>query len=159
MNNGQNQQKIEVKITEVFIDPNSGVPIVFLVNNDANIVIPIWIGFLETQSILVYLNKVKTPRPLTIDLFLKILTEDLQVIVNAVEITKIKDGVFYASLFFQDKFGKEFIRDCRPSDALSIALALKLPIYIKQQVIDNFKPKERENFKKMLEYLRLEQSA
>lgn len=159
MSGDKTDKKIEVKISDVFIDPNSGVPIVFLCNHELGIVIPIWIGFLETQSMLVYLNKMKTQRPLTIDLFLKIFTEDLQAIINEVEILKVEGGVFYAAVHFQDKLGKEFIRDCRPSDALSIALALKLPIYIRGRVVENFKPEERKNFKKMLEYLKLEQSS
>lgn len=153
------KNRIEVKISDVFIDPNSGVPIVFLAEKNWRFVIPIWIGFLETQSLLTYLHKLKTPRPLTIDLFIKILTEDFQAVIKEVEISKVERGVFYAQIYFEDKFGKEFIRDSRPSDALSIALALKLPIYINQAALDKFKPEELKNFKKMLEYLKLEQGS
>lgn len=152
-------EKIEVKISDVFIDPNSGVPIVFLTTKDEDIVIPIWIGFLETQSILVYLNKFKTYRPLTVDLFINILTEDLGIIIKQIIISKIEKGIFFAEIHFEDKLGKEYIRDARPSDALSIALAIKAPVYIYKKILENFTDAELKNFKKMLEYLRLEQQS
>jgi bifunctional DNase/RNase len=153
------ENRIKVQIENIFIDPNSGAPIVFLVDEERKIVLPIWIGFLEAQSMFVYLNKFQPPRPLTIDLLIKILTEDFGATVKEVEICNVLNGIFYAQLYFDDKMGKEFIRDCRPSDAISIALALKIPIYINKKVIDSFKPAELKNFQKMLEYLQLEESG
>ena len=54
----------------------------------------------------------------------------------AVNISKLNDGVFYASLKLSgDNFGTKTI-DARPSDAISIALRLNAQIYVTAEVIE-----------------------
>ena len=53
-----------------------------------------------------------------------------------VNISKLNDGVFYASLKLSgDNFGTKTI-DARPSDAISIALRLNAQIYVTAEVIE-----------------------
>jgi bifunctional DNase/RNase len=78
---------------------------------------------------------VDTPRPLTHDLICDLITKvDGKLL--AVNISKLNDGVFYASLKLSgDNFGTKTI-DARPSDAISIALRLNAQIYVTAEVIE-----------------------
>ena len=96
--------------------------------------VPIFIGQLEAQSILIGLGNVPMPRPLTHDLMIALL-EKLNVSVERVEITELKDGTFYAQL--QIKQGmKKLSVDSRPSDALGLAARLHCPVFISEAVVD-----------------------
>ncbi len=96
--------------------------------------VPIFIGQLEAQSILIGLGNVPMPRPLTHDLMIALL-EKLTVNVERVEITELKDGTFYEQL--QIKHGmKKLTVDSRPSDALGLAARLHCPVFIAEAVVD-----------------------
>ncbi|MCX7656452.1 MAG: bifunctional nuclease family protein [Treponemataceae bacterium] len=103
----------------------------------SEIAVPIFIGQLETQSILIGFGDVVVPRPLTHDLMLSIL-QRLQVELLRIEITDLKEGTFYARLVLHgDLIGPgDFTIDCRPSDALALAVRKKCPVYIAEQVVD-----------------------
>ncbi|HUX13695.1 MAG TPA: bifunctional nuclease family protein [Spirochaetia bacterium] len=96
--------------------------------------VPIFIGQLEAQSILIGLGKVPMPRPLTHDLFLTVL-EQLQVKIERVEITELKDGTFYAKIQMRQE-GRELSIDSRPSDALGLAARLHCPVFISDSVVE-----------------------
>lgn len=96
--------------------------------------VPIFIGQLEAQSILIGLGKVPMPRPLTHDLFLSVL-EQLEVQIERVEITELKDGTFFAKILMKHG-GKQINVDARPSDALGIAARLRCPVYIADTVVE-----------------------
>ena len=56
-----------------------------------------------------------------------------------VVIWDVDDTIYYARLFAEQKMGdKRHILelDCRPSDALSIALEKNIPVFCKQEVLD-----------------------
>ena len=97
--------------------------------------VPIFIGQLEAQSILIGLGNVPMPRPLTHDLFLNLFSMvglDLQ----RIEITALKEGTFYAQLIMSRENGEELIVDARPSDSIGIAVRAKCPVYIDEAVVD-----------------------
>ena len=98
------------------------------------VAVPIFIGQLEAQSILIGMGNVPMPRPLTHDLFLSVL-EKLEVKITRIEITELKEGTFYAQLILDEK-GKNLVIDSRPSDSIAIAVREKCPIYIDESVID-----------------------
>lgn len=100
----------------------------------AEIVVPIFIGQLEAQSILTGLGNVPMPRPLTHDLFLSILKKAEMELIK-IEITELKEGTFYAQMIINKK-GKKIIFDARPSDSIAIAVRKKCPIFIAEAVID-----------------------
>ncbi len=98
------------------------------------VAVPIFIGQLEAQSILIGMGNVPMPRPLTHDLLLSIL-ERLNLKINRIEITELKEGTFYAQLIVKEK-GKDIIIDSRPSDSIALAVREKCPIFIDESVID-----------------------
>jgi len=100
----------------------------------SEVAVPIFIGPLEAQAILIGLANHKMPRPLTHDLFLVTL-EELQTKINRIEITELKEGTFYARLIL-DQSGNDLILDSRPSDCVALAVRAKCPIYIDEGVVD-----------------------
>ena len=100
----------------------------------AELAVPIFIGQLETQSILIGMGNVPMPRPLTHDLFLSLLKE-LEVELERIEITSLKEGTFFAKLILS-KADDSLSIDARPSDAMGIAVRHKCPLYIEETVVD-----------------------
>ena len=100
----------------------------------SEVAVPIFIGQLEAQSILIGLGNVPMPRPLTHDLFLSVL-EQVHVTVKRVEVTALKNDTFYAQLILEQN-GQEIIIDARPSDSISLAVRVKCPVYIEESVVD-----------------------
>ena len=90
--------------------------------------LPIIIGPAEAQATALYLKGVKTPRPLTHDLFITSLTI-LGASLIRVLIYKAKDGIFYSYIYL--KKDEEIIRiDARTSDAIALAVRADCPILI-----------------------------
>jgi len=96
--------------------------------------VPIFIGQLEAQSILIGLGNVPMPRPLTHDLVIQML-EKLGVTVERVEITDLRDGTFYGRILMKQGIKKISI-DSRPSDALGVAARLHCPVFIAESVVE-----------------------
>ncbi len=100
----------------------------------AEVAVPIFIGQLETQSILIGMGNVPMPRPLTHDLFLALLKE-IEVELEHIEVTSLKEGTFFARLVLSHDESTLQI-DARPSDAMGIAVRKKCPIFIEESVVD-----------------------
>jgi hypothetical protein len=94
----------------------------------AELAVPIFIGQLETQSILIGMGNVPMPRPLTHDLFLSLLKK-LEVELERIEITSLKEGTFFAKLILS-RADNSLSIDARPSDAMGIAVRHKCPLYV-----------------------------
>ena len=95
---------------------------------------PIFIGAAEAQSIAIYINRVEVPRPLTHDL-LKNMLDFLECRLMRIEICDLKEGTFYARLIL-DRDGVLMTMDCRPSDAVALALRCSAPIYAARHVVE-----------------------
>ncbi len=97
--------------------------------------VPIFIGQLEAQSILIGLGNVPMPRPLTHDLFLNLLAT-LNIQLQRIEITGLKEGTFYAQIILKPASGDEMIIDARPSDSIGIAVRAKCPVFIDEAIVE-----------------------
>ena len=103
-----------------------------------DIAVPIFIGTLELQSILIGKEGIKLGRPHTHDLFLNMLG-NVNLSIKKIEIFEIKDDVFHARLVITGgEYTKEkpLVLDSRPSDAFAIAARKKCPIYLASSVIE-----------------------
>jgi bifunctional DNase/RNase len=104
----------------------------------SDVVVPIFIGHLEVQSILIGSGKVKIKRPLTHDLFLSLLRQ-LGLSLNRAEVHSLKDNTFHARLVilggnFSEK--KPLALDARPSDAFALAVRRGCPLFVSSRVIE-----------------------
>lgn len=95
--------------------------------------IPVVIGAAEAQSIAICLEGIRTPRPLTHDLFVSF-AHAFGVSLTEVYIYRFEDGIFSSELTFSD--GERTIRiDARTSDAISIAMRTRAPIYTTEDIV------------------------
>ena len=97
--------------------------------------VPIFIGQLEAQAILIGFGGISISRPLTVDLLHEIIKEANFELIR-VEISDLKDNTFFGSLVFKTLSGKELVVDSRPSDALALAVRCKCPIFIDEKVVE-----------------------
>jgi bifunctional DNase/RNase len=124
----------EMRVIGITIDPVTQTPIVILRDKENLNTLPIWIGILEANAIAVGLENVKLPRPMTHDLF-KNLLDQTGVRLLRVEVTDIRESTYYAVLHL-DRDGKSLVIDCRPSDAIAIAIRMEVPVMVRDTVID-----------------------
>ena len=96
--------------------------------------VPIFIGQLEAQSILIGMGNVPMPRPLTHDLFLSVMHK-VGLSIERIEITELKEGTFFAQLILHQQ-GKSQTIDARPSDSIALAVREKCPIFIDEDVVE-----------------------
>lgn len=96
--------------------------------------LPIIIGGFEAQAIVIKLENLNPPRPLTHDLF-RNFSELMKADLKEVFIHKLEEGVFYSQLVIK-KDGKEILMDSRTSDAVALALRFNCPIYIEEEIMD-----------------------
>ena len=128
---------VEVRIRGLMMDPATNMPIIVLKDVGSDTVMPIWVGIFEANAILIEIEKVSAPRPMTHDLTRNII-HYLNAQLERVVINELKDDTFFASLWLRQ--GDEpIVVDARPSDAIALALRSDCPIYVSEQVIKNAK--------------------
>ncbi len=123
---------IPVTVDQLFLS-NLGF-VVLLKSSEDKRTLPIFIGAAEAQSIAIHVNDVEVPRPLTHDL-LKNLFDFIECRLHRVEIVRISEGTFYAELVLE-RDGEAVRLDCRPSDAIAVALRVGAPLFVAEAVMD-----------------------
>lgn len=150
---------IEMKVNGLAIDSESKMPVVILTDMEEKRYLPIWIGIYEADAILIALEHIKVPRPMTHDL-IRLIVETLGAEVDRVVIHKIENNTFYAKIHLMLN-DKEFEVDSRPSDAIAVALRVDAPIFVTENVIleatiidkDKYE-KEMKEFKEFLKNIK-----
>lgn len=112
----------------------SGAYALILVEEAGERRIPIIIGGFEAQAIVIKLENLDPPRPLTHDLF-KRFADEFNISVMEVFIYKLEEGVFFSKLICNNG-EKEVSIDSRTSDAVALALRFGCPIYISEGILD-----------------------
>jgi bifunctional DNase/RNase len=133
---GPKEDFILMMVGGLTLDPTTKMPIVVLKDPDNKLNLPIWIGPLEAASMATELEGIRPARPMTHDL-LRNLLGDLGATVEAVEITELRDNTYYARIEMKTREGSAVQIDSRPSDAISIALRTKSPIYVAKTVLES----------------------
>jgi bifunctional DNase/RNase len=129
------EQFILMTVGGLTLDPVTKTPIVILKDSENKLNLPIWIGLLEATAMATELEGIKMARPMTHDLLRSVLGE-LGAVVEAIEVTDLRENTYYAVIHL-DVAGRHFAIDCRPSDAISLALRTKSPIYVAKKVLES----------------------
>jgi hypothetical protein len=116
------------------LDPVTKTPIVILKDAENKLNLPIWIGLLEATAMATELEGIKMARPMTHDL-LNTLIGELGGKVEWIEVTELRDNTYYALIYVKIA-GRQLTIDSRPSDAISLALRTKSPIYVAKKVLE-----------------------
>src|SRR5438094_7319877 len=94
---------------------------------------PIVIGIFEATSIDRRVKGIHSPRPLTHDL-ITAAVEQLGGEIQDIVISDLQDHTYFAKLRVR-KDGELVEIDCRPSDAIALAVTAKVPIYVAEDVL------------------------
>ncbi len=121
----------ELDVVGVRVEMPTNQPIVLLREVAGDRYLPIWIGAVEATAIAFAQQGVVPPRPLTHDLFRNVI-DALGQRLTQVQITGLRDGVFYAELVFASGVRVS----ARPSDAIALALRTGAQIFGSDEVLD-----------------------
>jgi bifunctional DNase/RNase len=124
---------IEMFVDSIRVSLTTQQRVLMLRDADHTIYLPIWIGSFEAESIVVGLQEIEVSRPQTHDLLVRVILATRSNLKH-VELSKIQNETFYSFLVLEQN--EEEIRlDCRPSDAISLAIRFKVPIYVNTEVV------------------------
>lgn len=125
---------VKVRVHGVTADPSTNQFLMLLIDDVGKRLLPIVIGQWEAQSIAWNMQGVKLQRPLTHDLF-KSIFSSTNTEISRIVINDLRENTFYAHIALKNKNNTVDI-DSRPSDAVAIALRMKAPIFVAEEVID-----------------------
>jgi bifunctional DNase/RNase len=125
---------VEMSVESVRINLANNQRVVILKDPQAERYLFIWIANPEAYSIAMELQGTTSPRPLTHDLLKNVIVE-LGGKMTSVIINDLADDIFYARLIL-DVNGRHAEIDSRPSDAIALAVRLKVPILVSESVLD-----------------------
>jgi uncharacterized protein len=127
-------KRIKLKVMGIsYSQTQSGAYALILIEENGDRRIPIIIGGFEAQAIVIKLENLDPPRPLTHDLFKKF-ADEFNISVIEVMIYKLEEGVFFSKLVCNNG-EKEYSIDSRTSDAVAIALRFGCPIFITEDIL------------------------
>ncbi|MBV6397328.1 MAG: hypothetical protein HFACDABA_02939 [Anaerolineales bacterium] len=124
---------IEVAIDSVRVNLMSPQRLVVLREVNGERYLPIWVGPYEAEAITVALQEVEMMRPLTHDLIRSMLNT-FHARITRIEIVALRGDVFYGNIVIEQN-GQEINIDSRPSDALALAVRVRVPVYVHPTVM------------------------
>ena len=128
-------KRVKLKVLGIsFSQTQSGAYALVLIEEKGERRIPIIIGGFEAQAIVLKLENLDPPRPVTHDLF-KNFADEFKITVSEVFIHKLEEGVFYSVLVCNNGVN-EYSIDSRTSDAVALALRFNCPIYITEDILE-----------------------
>lgn len=131
----QEKKMIEMEVGEILNRLPSDLALVALLREkDGTRCLPVLVGPLEAQAIVVSLYRHRLPRPGIFDLYINTL-KSFDGFLREVEIYKIRAGIFYSHLYIERDGNMSYI-DCRTSDALALAVRSNVPIYIGEELLE-----------------------
>lgn len=116
-----------------------------LLTNNTNI-LPIYVSFVQAESIKNGLEGKRYSRPFTHDLFAEVINS-LNASIKKVVIDDLIEGVYMARLYIEvckNENEEEIVVDARPSDCIALAAREGCPIFVSQKVIDEAGKKREE---------------
>jgi bifunctional DNase/RNase len=125
---------VPVRVHGLGLDQTTDQPVLLLKEIEGLRVLPIWIGQPEATAILISLEGITSPRPMTHDLLIAAIGAGGLSLVR-VEITRLEDGTFYAVLVLE-KEDAVLTVDARPSDSIALALRARCPMLVAESVLD-----------------------
>lgn len=127
---------LQLDIATIALDPRTDQPVLFMKphhdSSHAGRVLPIALGHPEATAILVAVQGVALPRPMTHDLLAGVV-RSLDAHLMHVTITGFDRGTFHATLTLAHGDETHAI-DARPSDAIALAVRLQAPVFVTDEV-------------------------
>jgi len=124
---------IPVHIHSLGLDEQNNQPVLMLREDEGRRIVPIWIGHPEAMAIMLAVQGIEPPRPLTHDLMIRIV-EATGFAVERVEINRVDEGTFFAAIILSSP-ERTVTVDARPSDSLALAVRAGCPVLIDDEVM------------------------
>jgi len=128
-------EMIEVVIDSIRVGLMSQNRVIILRELDSERYLAIWIDAYMAEQITFALQEIEVARPMSHDL-MKQLLQSLNARLVRVEVTDLKNEVYYGNLVIELDNGRQIEIDSRPSDALALAVRTNVPILIAKHVMD-----------------------
>lgn len=125
---------IEMTIESIRVSMLNYQRVVILKEKEAERYLPIWIGPAEADAIAVKLQEHQVPRPLTHDLLGNIIGA-LGAAVSSIIVCDLRNDTFFAKIVLAVD-GNQIEIDSRPSDAIALAVRVKVPIFAEEIVLE-----------------------
>ena len=116
------------------IRDRSGSYVVVLSEKKGRRKLPIVIKSSDAQQIAIKIEGVKSPRPLTHDLF-KSINDSYGIDIQEVYIYAILEGIFYTKLVTSNGI-EEVEIECTAGDGIAISIVFDCPLYVSKEVLD-----------------------
>jgi len=126
---------VQMELSRILIRELTDYQLIELREVDGERGFPIVIGLPEAQAIERRLKGLRAPRPQTHELLASVI-EELGGALEAITITDLDDHTFFATLSVRLPDGEVREIDSRPSDAIALGVAMDVPIYAEEHVID-----------------------
>ncbi len=127
------EERIRLTVRGIALEKESQTPIVILRNDEETAILPVLIGPSEASAIIIAMEGMKPPRPLTHDLLVQFL--DLHGFsLLWVEIYGFLDGKHLARIRYR-KGVRSWTLEVRPSDGIALAVRTQAPIYATREMI------------------------
>ena len=124
---------VQMELRRIIISEVDDHQVIILKEVDGDRSFPIVIGIFEATSIDRRVKKMETPRPLTHDLITSVV-EQMGGEIQDIVISDLKDHTYFAKLRIRHE-GELVEVDCRPSDAIAVAVTAKVPIWVAEDVL------------------------
>ncbi len=124
---------VQMELRRIIISEVDDHQVIILKEVDGERSFPIVIGIFEATSIDRRVKGIPSPRPLTHDLIASVV-EQLSGEIQDIVISDLEEHTYFAKLRIR-KDGELIEVDCRPSDAIAIAVTAKVPIYVNESVL------------------------
>ena len=129
--------KTEVRVQSLRVSLTNQNRILLLKEIDGPLSLPLFIGQFEAEAIVLSLQNIEISRPQPHDLLCDVIAA-LDGRILSAEITVMKASTFYAEILIENADGAKVHLDCRPSDAISVALRAHVPIYVDRQLMQTY---------------------
>ncbi len=124
---------VQMELRRIIINELGDQQIIVLKESEGERSFPIVIGIFEATSIDRRVRGLTAPRPLTHDLITAVI-EQLGGELQDILISDLIDHTYYAKLRVRQD-GELIEIDCRPSDAIAVAVTAGVPIYVNESVL------------------------
>lgn len=124
---------VQMELKRIIINEVHDQQVVMLREVEGERSFPIVIGIFEATSIDRRVKNMPSPRPLTHDLVASVI-DNMGGELQDIYISELREHTYYAKLRIR-KDGELIEVDCRPSDAIALAVTARVPIYVAEDVL------------------------
>lgn len=128
---------VSVELATVGVDQASGTPVALLREPVSGAIVPILIGVNEARAILMALEGVDVPRPMTHDLLFDV-TQAAGLRLERLMVDALRNNTYFGMLDFRDAENADappLLVDTRPSDGLALAVRARAGILVAPAIL------------------------